>query len=126
MKIYTSYFSNLTNIPDNVIPITICGKVPKGYVGEDFKKLAPKYEFWHEWTINHDDSYYVKHFQAEVLDILDVDGVVKRLSEISGGKDVVLICYESPEKFCHRHLVADWLIKAGYEVAEYEYRKLVA
>lgn len=23
--------------------------------------------------------------------------------------NIVLLCYEKPEDFCHRHLVADWL-----------------
>jgi uncharacterized protein (DUF488 family) len=27
------------------------------------------------------------------------------------GEDAILLCWESPEKFCHRHLVADWLSK---------------
>ena len=25
------------------------------------------------------------------------------------GKDIILLCYETPEKFCHRHSVAKWL-----------------
>ncbi len=33
MKIYTSYFANLKNIPDNIVPISICRRSPKGYDG---------------------------------------------------------------------------------------------
>lgn len=29
------------------------------------------------------------------------------------------MCYEAPGKFCHRHLVADWLNSAGYDVSEF-------
>ena len=40
-KIYTSYFANLKNLPDNVCPISICGKAPDWYKGLQYKKLAP-------------------------------------------------------------------------------------
>ena len=34
-------------------------------------------------------------------------------------KDVALVCYEKPSDFCHRHLVADWLNKNGFECKEF-------
>ena len=35
---------------------------------------------------------------------------------------IALLCYESPEKFCHRHLVAEWFMeKLGIEVREFDY-----
>jgi uncharacterized protein (DUF488 family) len=30
----------------------------------------------------------------------------------------VLLCYEKSGDFCHRHLVAEWLRRYGYEVKE--------
>ena len=39
--------------------------------------------------------------------------------------DIALVCYEAPDKFCHRHLVADWFNKAGYRCEEYGYEKVV-
>ena len=31
MNIYTSYFAKLKKLPDNIIPISICAKVPNWY-----------------------------------------------------------------------------------------------
>ena len=50
--IYTSYFAKLKSLPDNIIPISICGKAPKGYNGLQYKKLAPKYDFFMKWKEN--------------------------------------------------------------------------
>ena len=36
--------------------------------------------------------------------------------------DIALLCYEKPDDFCHRHLVADWLNKNGYKCEEYVIR----
>ena len=118
--IYTTYFSNLINLPDNVIPISICGKAPHYWTGRQYKKLAPKYEFFKVWKQTHDNDYYVEQFTRQVLDQLNPAEVVKELFEgVSPDCAIALLCYEKPNEFCHRHLVAQWLIDNGYQVKEY-------
>ena len=117
--IYTSYFSNIRNLPKDIIPISISGKCPDWYNGIEYKKLAPKYKFFMEWKQNKDVTFYIEHFQKEVLDILTQEEVVNKLFELSDGKDIAILCYEKPTDFCHRHLVADWLNLKGYNVIEF-------
>ena len=132
--IYTSYFAKLKSLPKNIIPISICGKAPGWYQGLQYKKLAPKYDFFMKWKENHDNDYYIKCFNEQVLNKLNAEQVVKELDNLllnetlaidySGDlKEVpriALICYEKPSDFCHRHLVADWLNKNGVECKELE------
>lgn len=119
MKIYTSYFAKLRSLPENIVPISICGKAPDWYTGLQYKKLAPKYGFFMEWKKTHDNNYYIEHFDSEVLDTLDAKTVYEELSKMSDGKDIALICYEKPTDFCHRHLAAKWLTKNGIPCEEY-------
>jgi len=119
--IYTSYFAKLKKLPESIIPISICGKAPDWYKGIQYKKLAPKYGFFMEWKKNHDNNYYIEHFQKEVLDILDAKQVVYELYKLSQSKNIALICYEKPSDFCHRHLVHKWLADNGYNCWEYEF-----
>ena len=51
----TSYFANIKNLPNNFIPIAICGKAPDGWDGLCYKRLAPKWEFFKVWKDNHDN-----------------------------------------------------------------------
>ena len=118
MKIYTSYFGNVDKLPKDITPIAICGKRPEWWKGLHYSKLAPKLSFFLVWKQTQDNDYYIKHFKEEVLDRLDVKKVLDDLANLSNCEDVALICYETPEKFCHRHLVADWLIKNGYNCEE--------
>ena len=75
--IYTSYFAKLKELEShNIIPISICAKAPDWYKGLQYKKLAPKYGFFMEWKKNHDNDYYIEHFQSEVLDGLDATNVI--------------------------------------------------
>ena len=122
--IFTSYFAKLGKLPPDIIPISICGKAPDWYKGLQYKKLAPKYGFFMEWKKNHDNDYYIKHFEYEVLDGLDATGVIldfsRRIYGFNVGEnDIALICYEKPSDFCHRHLVAEWLNQNGFMCEEW-------
>ena len=125
--IYTSYFARLNDLPSNVVPISICGKAPDWYTGLQYKKLAPKRDFFMKWKENHDNDCYIKCFNEQVLDKLNAVDVVLDLSRLVygfnvGEDDVCLICYEKPGDFCHRHLVADWLNENGFECKEYNFK----
>ena len=121
--IYTSYFAKLKYLLKDIVPIYICVKCPEWYKGIQYKVLAPKYKFFMEWKKNGDNDYYIEHFQKEVLDTLEVENVINRLYELSEGKDICLLCYEKPNDFCHRHLVANWLKENKIECEEYKYDK---
>lgn len=107
MKIYTSYYAKCRRIPHTITRISIAGKAPAGYRGIEYKVLAQKKEFFMQWKENHDNDYYIKCFNEQVLSHLNPVEVYNKLEELSCGQDIVLICYEKSGDFCHRHLVAD-------------------
>lgn len=140
MILYTTYFAQLRNLPENIIPISICSKAPDWYKGLQYKKLAPKYDFFMEWKKNHDNDYYIKCFNEQVLsnfipsqvyeELCDIaqdfveslpeEDIRKQLHKMGDPYYVALICYEKPEDFCHRHLVADWLTSGGFCCTEWQ------
>ena len=138
--IYTSYFAQMRNFPENYIPVAICGGLPNWYKGRWYRKPAPKIGFFQEWKRTGDNEYYIEHYQKEVLDLLDYQKVLADLQmqvpeeiratmqdSVWNSKDVhlVLLCYEKPTDFCHRHLFAEWLSqKAGIKIKEFQKEKL--
>ena len=128
--IYTSYFGNvrkiLASIPD-VGLISIAGKTPDWFEGEKFKPLMPKYEWWKEWhetfagNIESKESkdWYINKYHMTVLDHLDPLNVARKLKDLAKWKTTFILCYETPEKFCHRHLVADWFNEHDIECKEW-------
>lgn len=117
--IYTSYFAKINNLPDTIIPISIAGKAPDEYRGLQYKKLAPKIDFFQKWKETKDNDYYITHYNEEVLNKLNSHMVISELYKMTGGKDFALTCYEKPGDFCHRKLIAEWLEKSGYDVTEW-------
>ena len=121
---YTSYFAKRKKLLEMGYSnlISIAGKSMDDFIkfyGDDickheYKKLAPKYWFFLKYKTDGDENYYIEQYNKEVIEKLDPNLVFKEL-----GDDAVLLCWESPKKFCHRHLVADWLNKKlGIEVKE--------
>lgn len=130
--VYTSYFGKMRSFPHNIIPIAICGKIPDWYKGLWYKKLAPKWDFFQVWKQTHDNDYYIRNYNALILNNLDVKVAIDiqlilpqevrtaLTSSIWMSKDyhAALLCYEKPGDFCHRALVSAWLNEHGYKCEE--------
>ena len=116
--IYTSYFGK-RDIPYPTI--SVAGKCPDWYKGPQLKKLAPKYDFFKLYKDGEiDDAEYTRRYKKEVLDTLDPKQIVSEIYMYGQNINVVLLCYEKPGDFCHRHLIAEWLSPYDGEVKEYE------
>ncbi len=116
--IYTSYFAMMDKLPENVVPVSICCSAPDFFKGIQYKKLAPSYTLLKKYKTNNDDEFYSKYFKDNILGDLSASRVIQELEYLGEGKDIVLLCYEKTEDFCHRHLVAEWLTKNGCRCEE--------
>ena len=116
--IYTGRFVEVENYERfGFVPVSIAGEAPDYYDGIEFKILAPKYSWWKEWYDKKlSNDWYREKYQETVLSKLNPKVIANRLQGF--GKNVVLLCYEKPEEFCHRQLVADWLRSANVPVYE--------
>jgi hypothetical protein len=109
----TSYYYKKAKDPNAV---SIAAKAPTWFKGREYKKLAPKYWFFQKYKKDGDEDFYTEQYYKQVLDKLNPKEVYEEL-----GKDAVLLCWEASDKFCHRHIVAEWLsYRLGVKVEEYK------
>ena len=118
MKIFTSYFANGTRLKKaGVMMIGIALYPPKWFYGPSIKYVSPSWDILHN-SKSEDD--YVERFNSEILAHRDPKVFLANIEKMSKGKDVALCCFEKPDDFCHRHLVAKWLNeKLGLHVEEF-------
>lgn len=114
IKIYTSYFSGIRKYN---LPIHECVSIaiypPKGVAVPSFPQLFPTSSILRAYkNMVISDQQYETRYKEEVLSKLNPSEVAKKLA----GK--VLLCYEKPENFCHRHIVAAWLAENGCAIVE--------
>ena len=117
-NIYTSYFANWRNFPKNSVQVSVALYPPRTFKGETYKPLCPPKTLLNDYknkVIN--EFEYTDKFN-EYLDNFESYKIFRDLEKICGDKDCILLCYEKPNDFCHRHIIADWFIKNGVYVEE--------
>lgn len=121
--IYTSYFGQIKNMPDNFEPICIARWKPKWYTGKALLMLAPSDRLLRWWRASDkneaSEARYARWYTNEVLRVYEAAAIVHIIHYIAEGKTPVLVCFEK-DGFCHRHLVADWLNKNGFKCEEWK------
>lgn len=121
MRIYTSYFGNSKKLQQAGIKVIgISLYPPRWFNGISLKQVAPTRSIL--FANGQTQEEYTRRYRSEVLSQQDMQQFLKTVEQASGGQDVALCCYEKPEDFCHRHILADWIKeKLGIEISEYGY-----
>lgn len=107
--IYTSYFAKAKYFDrnkfilcqiSNSAPLELDGKL--SVLIPDWDTIvSPKKE-----GLIDEDEYrkrYINQLNSTKDSVLNVIRLLKTFN-----KSIILMCYESPDKFCHRHILADW------------------
>lgn len=117
MKIRTSCFGMAKMLEKaGIEPVAICRGKPKRFNGRCVDELAPTWPMMKMPLNDFLDSY------GKMIERLDATEVAQTIwdGRDRGCEAVALMCYERDAGECHRHVVADWMTKAGIEVAEWE------
>lgn len=119
--ICTSYYAKLRNLPNNCTPIQISHSAPI-YLKLKWMDVLPP---WHLISGIKSGTISEEQYTKEYIDYLDSRNLLRykdNLDKLYADKEIVylLCCYESPNKFCHRHILAKYLNNLfGYDIKEY-------
>ena len=120
--LYTSYFAKVKEIESSdTTCISIARNCPPWFRGICYKKVAPTQQMLNDYHMYHDIEAYVKIYN-KILSELNPKDIVLDLIRLTRDKyeNIILVCYETPDKFCHRHLLAEWLNDNNFPCKEYE------
>ena len=114
-KIYTSYFSN-KKLPEDIQKIPICSKIlSPGNYATYYKELAPNAsdvrDLYNQNITEVEFSLNYLNKLERIGEDRSLDLIVQDLELRLEYSDIVLLCYEKPNKFCHRHILAQFLKK---------------
>ena len=112
VNLFTGYFAQIRKyINTGLVCISISGKAPSFYTGLEYKKLAPKYSFFIKYKNREiGEEEYTSEYYRLVLNNLDPQKVIEDINNLTNFANyIVLLCYEKPGDFCHRHIAAKWL-----------------
>lgn len=118
--IFTSYYAN-HNKYTGFYKIGISRTAPKNSCDIYLKLLAPDYLTLSSYKSKKIDEEEYSRQYLQKLEQLYSNGLLNLFAEYLAhhNMDIVLLCYESPDKFCHRHLLACFLNKRyGLKIKE--------
>ena len=124
----------------NTVSVTGDGGNAWGYYGPAYKKLAPKLVTYTPYSKklkelqilkedvskikeyiefrNQIEYEYIKSYYDIRLKDLDVNELLYTLNE-KFGSNIILLCHEPVDEFCHRRLIADFIeLKTGIYIPE--------
>jgi len=109
--IFTGYYAKLNQYKTlGLEPIAISGKRPNFYEGLYYPDFAPRYWMYQRWKDKDitNEGYTIEY--KNYLNTLDKEEIRKDFESYNGeGNHCILLCYEKPHDFCHRHVLAEWL-----------------
>lgn len=123
MNIYTSNFASAHRFdPARYCLVSISRFAPKGWEGFQVRTLAPSACLLREFKSGAiDEAGYTDRYMA-YLDGIGVRSDFKVMALWAQGRDIVLLCYEKPGAFCHRRLLAQWVLENyGYDIKEFSF-----
>ena len=137
MRLYTSCYSSFSRFPDNWLCIGISRYIPRelcttsihNFLYTPNNILAPSVGLLEDIKNGKitQEQYARRYFEEIGASIkkLGFSGsneyFAKMVSEIAseGWDAMVLLCYEKPQEFCHRHLLSALMRKNGFDVQEW-------
>ena len=129
MEIATGYFAKAKQYAGMGYALVSIARVAPWFLAKELRVyscdcLAPTDEIL---DLKDNPDEYTPKYRHEILGHLKPTEVFHYLGMIARQEDtdkIILLCYESPEKFCHRHLVAEWLTdNLGIKVEEVALKK---
>lgn len=123
MKIYTTYFARVRQLPSSIVPVAICLYPPDWWQGQTCRQLAPVQMIFQQYKASHDFEDFAQRYICTTLRSTTFPYSQNYLERCSEGKDVALVCYEKNPFECHRSIVAEWFKYNGVEVEEWHPEK---
>lgn len=117
--IYTSYFKRANDLT-NVVKVSISLKDPT-WAKVDYRLpiFAPTWTILKRYKLYGNEQQYVKDYYDLLMEREpNVTKELDRLERYATNKTVLLLCWENPNKFCHRHLLADYANRGWTEYLE--------
>ena len=116
--IYTGYYSKIKEYVDSGLTLLSISRTKPEFAKSciDIPQLSQSNKIlWDHKKGKIDDMEYTSKY-LDQLNELGIDRIIKMIQIF--GDNVVLLCWESPEKFCHRHILADYINKNSDVVVE--------
>jgi uncharacterized protein YeaO (DUF488 family) len=83
------------------------------------QSFAPSKELFEDYKNGLSPEQYESRFREQIDQLNDIYVFFQLMAKQAKGRDILLLCYEKKNAFCHRHILSDIIYERyGYRIKE--------
>ena len=120
INIYTTNYTKASRLSNkHYLKVSISLFRPREYNGMYIQSLAPKKQLLDDYHNGLSPEEYEVRYREQINKLNDIHALFEIMAKQAKGRDILLLCYEKKNAFCHRHILSDIIFERyGYRIQE--------
>lgn len=120
INIYTTNYAKASRLSDkHYLKVSISYFRPREHKGMHIQSLAPSQKLLEDYKNGLTPEEYEPRYREQISKLNDIHALFEIMAKQAKGRDILLLCYEKKNAFCHRHILSDIIFERyGYRIAE--------
>lgn len=120
INIFTTNYTKASRLSSkHYLKVSISYIRPRDFNGMHIASFAPTKDLFEDYKNGLSPEQYEVRFRDQINKLADVYGFFKLMAKQAKGRDILLLCYEKKNAFCHRHILSDIIYERyGYRIQE--------
>lgn len=120
IQIYTTNYTKASRLSNkHYLKVSISYIRPRDFNGMHIQSFAPTKDLFEDYKNGLSPEDYETRFREQINKLSDIYSFFKLMAKQAQGRDILLLCYEKKNAFCHRHILSDIIYERyGYRIKE--------
>lgn len=120
IQIYTTNYTKASRLSNkHYLKVSISLIRPREFDGMHIQSFAPSKQLLEDYKNGLSPEQYETRFREQIDQLDDIYAFFKIMAKQAKGRDILLLCYEKKNAFCHRHILSDIIYERyGYRIKE--------
>lgn len=120
IQIYTTNYTKASRLSNkHYLKVSISYIRPREFDGMHIQSFAPSKQLFEDYKNGLSPEQYEIRFREQIDNLADIYAFFKIMAKQAKGRDILLLCYEKKNAFCHRHILSDIIFERyGYRIKE--------
>ena len=120
IDIYTTNYTKASRLSEKYyLKVSISLYRPRDFKGMQIQSFAPTKELLADYKNGLSAEQYEIRYREQINKLTDIYSFFQIMAKQAKGRNILLLCYEKKNAFCHRHILSDIIYERyGYRIKE--------
>lgn len=120
INIYTTNYTKASRLSNkHYLKVSISYWRPREFNGMHIQSFAPSKQLLEDYKNGLSPEQYEPRYREQIDKLDNIYAFFQLMAKQAKGRDILLLCYEKKNAFCHRHILSDIIFERyGYRIKE--------